>query len=58
MGTWISLNQFTFIKKQLVGFLGIGSSPESLENLMWKKFTKKMKLEPIQNGIYNLKHGE
>jgi fermentation-respiration switch protein FrsA (DUF1100 family) len=24
---------------------------------MWKKFTKKMKLETIQNGIYNLKHG-
>ena len=25
---------------------------------MWKKFTKKMKLETIQNGIYNLKHGD
>ena len=58
MGAWISLNQFKFFKKQIIGFLGIGSAPEFLENLMWKKFTKKMKLETIQNGIYNLKHGD
>ena len=58
MGAWISLNQFKFFKKQIVGFLGIGSAPEFLENLMWKKFTKKMKLKTIQNGIYNLKHGD
>ena len=38
MGTWISLNQFKFFKKQIIGFLGIGSAPEFLENLMWKKF--------------------
>ena len=25
---------------------------------MWNKFTKKMKLETIKKGIYNLKHGE
>ena len=58
MGAWISLNQFKFFKKQIIGFLGIGSAPEFLENLMWNKFTKKMKLEIIQNGIYNLKHGD
>ena len=58
MGAWISLNQFKFFKKQIIGFLGIGSAPDFLENLMWKKFTKKMKLETIQNGIYNLKHGD
>jgi len=58
MGAWISLNQFKFFKKQIIGFLGIGSAPEFLENLMWKKFTKKMKLETIQNGIYNLRHGD
>ena len=58
MGAWISLNQFKFFKKQIVSFLGIGSAPEFLENLMWKKFTKRMKLETIQNGIYNLKHGD
>ena len=57
MGSWISLNQFKFFKKQIKGFLGIGSAPEFLERIMWKKFTKKMKAETINKGIYNLKHG-
>ncbi len=57
MGAWISLNQFKFFKKQIVGFLGIGSAPEFLEGLMWKKFSKKMKKEIKKNGIINLKHG-
>ena len=57
MGAWISLNQFKFFRKKIIGFLGIGSAPEFLENLMWKKFTKKMKTETINKGIYNLKHG-
>jgi alpha-beta hydrolase superfamily lysophospholipase len=57
MGSWISLNQFKFFKKQIKGFLGIGSAPEFLEKIMWKKFTKKMKNETIKNGVYNLKHG-
>tara|TARA_B100000767_G_scaffold253340_1_gene257807 strand:- start:373 stop:1116 length:744 start_codon:yes stop_codon:yes gene_type:complete len=58
MGAWISLNQFKIFKKQIVGFLGIGSAPEFLENLMWKKFTKKMKKEISIKGIINLKHGK
>jgi len=57
MGAWLSLNQFKNFKKQIKGFLGIGSAPEFLENLMWKKFTKKMKKETIKKGIINLKHG-
>ena len=57
MGSWISLNQFKFFKKQIVGFLGIGSAPQFLESLMWKKFSKKMKKEITKNGIINLKHG-
>ena len=57
MGSWISLNQFKYFQKQIKGFLGIGSAPEFLENLMWKKFTKKMKSETIQKGILQLKHG-
>ena len=57
MGSWLSLNQFKCFKKQIKGFLGIGSAPEFLENLMWKKFTKKMKNETIKKGIINLKHG-
>ena len=58
MGAWIALNQFKIFKKQIKGFLGIGSAPEFLENLMWNKFSKKMKAEIIKNGIYNLKHGQ
>ena len=57
MGSWISLNQFKFFNNQILGFLGIGSAPEFLENLMWKKFNKKMKNEIKKNGIYHLKNG-
>ena len=57
MGAWLSLNQFKYFKDQIKGFLGIGSAPEFLQNLMWKKFTKKMKNETIKRGIYQLKHG-
>ena len=57
MGAWISLKQFQTFQNQIIGFLGIGAAPEFLENLMWRKFTKKMKKETIKNGIYNLKHG-
>ncbi len=57
MGAWLSINQFKFFKDQIKGFLGIGSAPEFLERLMWKKFTTKMKSETKKKGIYNLKHG-
>ena len=57
MGAWLSLNQFKFFENQIKGFLGVGSAPEFLQNLMWKKFTRKMKRETIKKGIYNLKHG-
>ena len=57
MGAWLALNQFKYFKDQIKGFLGIGSAPEFLQNLMWKKFTKKMKIETIKKGIYKLKHG-
>jgi pimeloyl-ACP methyl ester carboxylesterase len=57
MGSWISLNQFKYFQKQIKGFLGIGSAPEFLDRIMWKKFTKKMKMEIKNKGVYNLKHG-
>ncbi len=57
MGSWISVNQFKFFSSKIKGFLGIGSAPEFLERVMWKKFTKKMKKETKDKGIYNLKHG-
>ena len=58
MGAWISINQFKFFKNQIKAFLGIGSAPEFLEHLMWKKFSKSMKKEIKKNGIINLKHGD
>jgi|TARA_B100001939_G_scaffold336049_1_gene338776 esterase/lipase len=58
MGAWIAVNQILKFKKQIKGFMGIGSAPDFLENLMWKKFSKKMKKEIIKNGMLNLKHGE
>ena len=58
MGAWISLNQFKYFKKQIIGFLGIGSAPEFLERLMWNKFKKEEKREIKKNGIIHLKHGD
>ena len=57
MGSWLSLNQFKYYKKQIKGFLGIGSAPEFLDKLIWRKFSRKMKNETIKKGLYNLKHG-
>ena len=57
MGAWIALNQFKHFKKKIKGFVGIGSAPEFLDRLMWKKFTKKIKKEIKQKGISIIKHG-
>jgi len=58
MGAWIALNQFKYFKKQIKGFVGIGSAPEFLERLMWKQFSKKIKREIQQKGISIIKHGQ
>ncbi len=58
MGAWIALNQFKYFKKQIRGFMGIGSAPEFLDRLMWKQFTKKIKKEIKQKGISVIKHGD
>ena len=57
MGSWLGINQFKFFKKQIKGFLGIGSAPEFLEKLMGKKFTKEIKKKIIYQKVFNLKHG-
>ena len=57
MGSWLSVKQFKYFKKQIKGFIGIGSAPEFLERVMWKKFTKNMKKQTMKKGLYNLKHG-
>ena len=58
MGAWISLNQFKYFEKQILGFVGVGSAPEFLERLMWKKFPKKIKNEIITKGLSVIKSGE
>ena len=58
MGSWIALNLFTSFKKQTKGFIGIASAPEFLEELMWKKFDKKIKKIIMLKKIYHLDHGE
>ena len=57
MGSWIALNLFKTFKKQIKGFIGIGSAPEFLEKLMWKKFNKKVKSEIKNKGICLIKNG-
>ena len=37
--------------------MGIGSAPEFLTRLMWKKFSKKTKGEIIKKGISKIKNG-
>ena len=58
MGAWISLNQFKYFENQIAGFVGIGSAPEFLERLMWKKFPIKNKNEIITKGLSVIKNGQ
>ncbi len=58
MGAWISLNQFKYFKKQIKGFVGIGSAPEFLTRIMWRNFSKKIRQELFEKGISKIKHGQ
>jgi pimeloyl-ACP methyl ester carboxylesterase len=58
MGAWIALNQFKFYQTQIKGLVGIGSAPEFLEKLMWKKFSKKTKKELIEKKISIIKNSQ
>ena len=58
MGSWIALNLFPFFNKKIKGFIGISSAPEFLEELMWKKFNKKVKKIIMHKKIYYLEHGK
>ncbi len=57
MGGWIGLNLFKYLKKRILGFVGIAPAPEFLDRLMWNKFTSKVKRELIRNKIYIFRHG-
>jgi pimeloyl-ACP methyl ester carboxylesterase len=57
MGSWIALNLFSRFKKRIIGFVGIASAPEFLHELMWKKFSKKIKKIIMTKKIYHLEYG-
>ena len=54
MGSWIVLNLFKSFHRRLIGFIGIASAPEFTEEIMWKKFSKKIKNIILKNKIYYL----
>ena len=54
----IAINQFKYFKKQIKGFVGIGSAPEFLTRLMWNKFPKKTKNEIIKKKIVYIESGK
>ena len=56
MGSWIALNLFKSFQRQIVGFIGIASAPEFTEEIMWKKFSKKIKKTILKNKIYYLEN--
>ena len=56
MGSWIVLNLFESFHRQLIGFIGIASAPEFTEEIMWKKFSKKIKKIILKNKIYYLEN--
>ncbi len=58
MGAWISLKIFKYFKNQIKGLIGIGSAPEFVTRIMWKKFSTKIKQEIISKGISYVKQGE
>ena len=58
MGSWIALNLFKNFEKRIKGFIGIASAPEFLEELMWKKFTKKIRRIILTKKIYNLEQDD
>ena len=58
MGSWIALNLFKSFKKQIKGFIGIASAPEFLEELIWKKFTSKIKKMLMTKKIYYVQNDE
>jgi alpha-beta hydrolase superfamily lysophospholipase len=54
MGSWIALNLLKNFHKKIKGFIGIASSPEFTEEIMWKNFSKKIKKIILRNKIYYL----
>ena len=55
LGAWLGLLQFQDFKKQIIGFIGIGSAPEFLDRLIWQKLKDDEKKLFLKKKFYMLK---
>ena len=55
LGAWLGLLQFQDFKKQIIGFIGIGSAPEFLDRLIWQKLKNNEKKLFLKKKFYVLK---
>jgi len=55
LGAWLGLLQFQDFKKQIIGFIGIGSAPEFLDRLIWQKLRNNEKKMFLKKKFYMLK---
>ena len=55
LGAWLGLLQFREFKKQIIGFIGIGSAPEFLDRLVWQKLKNNEKKLFLKKKFYMLK---
>ena len=55
LGAWLGLLQFQEFKKQIIGFIGVGSAPEFLDRLIWQKLRNNEKKMFLKKKFYMLK---
>ena len=55
LGAWLGLLQFQDFKKQIIGFIGIGSAPEFLDRLIWQKLKNSERKLFLKKKFYILK---
>ena len=55
LGAWLGLLQYQDFKKQIIGFIGIGSAPEFLDRLIWQKLKNNEKKMFLKKKFYMLK---
>ena len=58
MGGWLALNLLKYMNKKIFALVGIAPAPEFLDRLMWKKFSKKIKKQLINEKFYIFSHGD
>ena len=54
--TEVFFHGFKSFQRQLAGFIGIASAPEFTKEIMWKKFSNKIKRIILNNKIYYLEN--